>query len=102
MPRKFHRVLRKGYSVRKPVKNEPAVNRNLDESSEDEALSVADASSSTTVKVTCEVATQTEMSIFSTKEIFTQTDVSVFHLAEISTQTDLMFSMTDAAIDTGN
>ena len=74
----------------------------MDESSEDEALSVADASSSTTVKVTCEVATQTEMLIFSTKEVFTQTDVSVSRLAEISTQTELMFSMTDSAIHTGN
>ena len=98
MPRKFHRVLHKGYSVRKSVKNEPE-DLNLAESSEDEGLSVADAG---TVKAICEVATQTEISIFSSKESFTQTDVSAFNLAEISTQTELMFYVTDSAIHTGN
>ena len=59
MPRKFRRVLHKGYSVRKPVKTEPA--NDSAESSEDEAHSVA-----TAVQATCEVATQTEMSAFTT------------------------------------
>ena len=98
MPRTFRRVLRKGYSVRKPVKTEPA--NDSAESSEDEAHSVA-----TAVQATCEVATQTEMSAFTTREIFTQTEASVFCIAEISTQTEsssTIYSMTDSAIHTGN
>ena len=97
MPRKFRRVLRKGYSVRKPVKTEP---HGSSESSEDEAHNVASA-----VQTTCEVATQTEMSAFTTREIFTQTEASIFHLAEVATQTEssnTIYSMTDSAIHTGN
>ena len=101
MPRKFRRVLCKGYSVRKPVKTEP---HGSSESSEDEAHNVA-----TAVQTTCEVATQTGMSAFTTREIFTQTEASIFHLAEVATQTEssnkssnTIYSMTDSAIHTGN
>ena len=100
MPRKFRRVLRKGYSVRKPVKTKPENDYDSSESSEDEAHNVA-----TAVQATCEVATQTEMSAFTTREIFTQTEASVFLLAEVSTQTEssiTVCSMTDSAIHTGN
>lgn len=100
MPRKFRRVLRKGYSVRKPVKTKPENDHDSSESSEDEAHSAA-----TVVQATCEVATQTEMSAFTTSEIFTQTEASVFHLTEVSTQTEsnsTICSMTDSAIHAGN
>lgn len=100
MPRKFRRVLRKGYSVRKPVKTKPENDHDSSESNEDEAHSAA-----TVVQATCEVATQTEMSAFTTSEIFTQTEASVFHLTEVSTQTEsnsTICSMTDSAIHAGN
>ena len=49
MPRKFQRVLQKGYSVRKPVKTGPENDHDSSESNEDEAHNVA-----TAIQATCE------------------------------------------------
>lgn len=94
MPRKFRRVLRKGYSVRKPVK---VKNCDQVESSEDEAPS----DSSTTGQTTCDVGTQTEEIPIS--ESVTQTEISFSHHTEVSTQTEMdsTYSMTDSATKEG-
>jgi len=105
MPRKFRRVLCKDYSktksaVAKPIK----VIDQIESSDDDEMVSAATNNGNPTIQATCEVSTQTKMSIFHTNDFVTQTHFSMFPLIEVSTQTEITTfpSMTDLAIQTGN
>ena len=98
MPRKFRRVLRKGYSKSKAAKAQYFHHIDEAESSDDGEIAI---STDNRIQFT-EVSTQTDLStIHSSIEVSTQTDLSTICISEASIQTDLsMFNVCAATTQT--
>ena len=90
MPRKFRRVLRKGYSKSKAAKAQQVYHTDEAESNDDGEM-VTSSTNAGNRALSSEVSTQTDLSaIKSSIEVSTQTDLSTIRSSiEVSTQTDL-------------
>lgn len=100
MPRKFRRVLRKGYSKSKAAKVQQVYHTDETESNDDSEM-ITYSTNTGNIALSSEVSTQTDLcTIKSSIEISTQTEIStiIIRSIEVSTQTDLLGIHTDDAL----